>query len=203
MVGLPLHPPLEDGTRSRHVAQHLLHVDVLVPQLIHARQQLHGTVPQVARMVHAAVPHLHVHVLQPNGNVVVVHVQRALPDRARTGQVALAFFPFRVLHPGALVPSYSSDSVLKLLSLLQPVFGQLFRIGDPAKPRAHFIFLPFFRLADDLLRCDLHGCRCFVLDLGGARELLLHRFVMQAGAQRIRHCDGAVLLKGRAACTWL
>ena len=31
VVGLPLHPPLEDLASPRDVAQHLLHVDVLVP----------------------------------------------------------------------------------------------------------------------------------------------------------------------------
>jgi hypothetical protein len=66
--------------------------------------------------------------VQQAGNGLGIIVQRAVCKTwlaVVRGKGLLSY-----LHPGALVPSYSSDSVLKLLSLLQPVFGQLFRIGD-------------------------------------------------------------------------
>eukprot|EP00976_Prorocentrum_cordatum_P037714 766111-Prorocentrum_minimum.AAC.1 len=49
--------------------------------LVDARQERDATVPEVARVVDAAVPHLHVHVLEPHGHVVVVYVECALPYR--------------------------------------------------------------------------------------------------------------------------
>lgn len=50
VVGLPLHPALKDLARPRHVAQHLLHVDVLVPQLVDAWQQRHCS-PEAGQQV--------------------------------------------------------------------------------------------------------------------------------------------------------
>lgn len=67
--------------RPRHVPQHLLHVDVLIPELVDPGEQRHGAVPHVARVVHKLVLHLHLGVLEPQGQAAVVHLQSTLPDR--------------------------------------------------------------------------------------------------------------------------
>ncbi len=41
------------------VAEHLLHVYVLVPELVHSRQERHRTVPDIARVVDELVLHLY------------------------------------------------------------------------------------------------------------------------------------------------
>lgn len=51
VVWFPLHPALKDLARCRHISQHLLHVDVFVPELVHAGQQSDCTVPHIACMV--------------------------------------------------------------------------------------------------------------------------------------------------------
>ncbi len=68
------------------------------PELVHARQQRHGAVPHVARVVDEAVPHLHLRVLEPHAGVGVRHVQRALPDAPRAPEVLLPLLPYRVLR---------------------------------------------------------------------------------------------------------
>lgn len=47
-VGLPLHPTLVDLTGADIVADLLLHVGILVPELVSAGQQQHATVEDVA-----------------------------------------------------------------------------------------------------------------------------------------------------------
>ena len=59
---------------------------VCVPELVDAGQNGDGSVPDVAGVVHLAVLHLHLGVLQPEGDVAVVHVQRTLIYRARPAQ---------------------------------------------------------------------------------------------------------------------
>ncbi len=41
------------------VAEHLLHVYVLVPELVHSRQERHPMVPYIARVVDELVLHLY------------------------------------------------------------------------------------------------------------------------------------------------
>mmetsp|Transcript_11504 Transcript_11504/g.34987 ORF Transcript_11504/g.34987 Transcript_11504/m.34987 type:complete len:229 (-) Transcript_11504:273-959(-) len=106
VVGLPLHPPLEDLASPRDVAQHLLHVDVLVPQLIYPREERARPVPHVPCVVHILVPHFHLGVLEPKRDVPVRHLERPLVNRPRPRQVVLRVLPFRVLAPRADVPSH-------------------------------------------------------------------------------------------------
>jgi len=68
------------------------------PELVHARQQRHGAVPHVARVVDEAVPHLHLRILEPHAGVGVRYVQRALPDAPRAPEVLLPLLPYRVLR---------------------------------------------------------------------------------------------------------
>ena len=49
-------------TRHRHIAEYLLHVGVLVPELLHARQQRRRAIPQIACAIDVLVPHLRVDV---------------------------------------------------------------------------------------------------------------------------------------------
>lgn len=58
-----------------------LHSSVL-PELVDPWEDGDGSVPDVASVVHLPALHLHLCVLQPQGDVPVVHVQRALVDRA-------------------------------------------------------------------------------------------------------------------------
>mmetsp|Transcript_3550 Transcript_3550/g.12885 ORF Transcript_3550/g.12885 Transcript_3550/m.12885 type:complete len:640 (+) Transcript_3550:27-1946(+) len=106
VVGLPLHPPLEDLASPRDVAQHLLHVDVLVPQLIYPREERARPVPHVPCVVHILVPHFHLGVLEPKRDVPVRHLERPLVHGPRPRQVVLRVLPFRVLAPRADVPSH-------------------------------------------------------------------------------------------------
>ena len=63
VIRLPLHPALEDLPGSRHIAQHLFHVDVFVPQLVNSGQDLDRPVPDVAGVVDEAVAHFHLCIL--------------------------------------------------------------------------------------------------------------------------------------------
>lgn len=58
LVGLPLHPPLEDLSGVGALVQHLLHVGVLVPELVHPGKDGDGTVKDVASVVHLTVPRM-------------------------------------------------------------------------------------------------------------------------------------------------
>jgi hypothetical protein len=87
LLGLPLHPPLKHLPGTRRVAQHLLHVRVLVPELVGARQDGDGAVPNITCVVHLPQPHLHLGVLEPHHDVAVVHVQRTLVHRPRPASV--------------------------------------------------------------------------------------------------------------------
>ena len=57
-----LHRDLRDGHQERGQ-------QVGIPELIHARQQGHSAVPDIASMVYEAVAHLHLCILQPRGGV--------------------------------------------------------------------------------------------------------------------------------------
>ena len=63
LVRRPLHPPLEYLSSSGDVAEYLLHVDVLVPELVHAREKRDGSIPDVPGAVHELVLHLELGVL--------------------------------------------------------------------------------------------------------------------------------------------
>mmetsp|Transcript_37551 Transcript_37551/g.125634 ORF Transcript_37551/g.125634 Transcript_37551/m.125634 type:complete len:307 (+) Transcript_37551:1075-1995(+) len=65
VLRLPLRPPVEERTRTRHIAEHLLHVDVLEPKLVHPRHQRDRAIPHVARRVDVPIAHLHLRVLEP------------------------------------------------------------------------------------------------------------------------------------------
>lgn len=106
VVRLPRQPAVEQLPGGGHSPQHLLHVDVLVPQHVVARQQRHSPVPHVARRVHVAGLHLHLCVPHPQRRAAVLHVQRALVHRPRARQVALRLLPRSVLRPRARVPAH-------------------------------------------------------------------------------------------------
>ena len=65
------------------MVEHLLHVGVLVPELVGPGEDGDGAVPEVPRVVHLLVPHLHLCVLQPQTDVPMVHVQCSLIHRSR------------------------------------------------------------------------------------------------------------------------
>ena len=119
VVGLESHPALKNLAGASHIAQHLLHVDVFVPELVYARQQADRTIPHVARMVDKAVPHLHLCILQPHlrepaleldpkkkwpellhthRGVGICNLQGALPDGARPTKVLLRLLPLCILR---------------------------------------------------------------------------------------------------------
>ena len=74
LLWLPLHPSLEYLTTSRHIFEHLLHVSVLVPELIRSGHYDNSSIPQITSMVHLAVLHLHLGVLEPYCDVPMVVV---------------------------------------------------------------------------------------------------------------------------------
>ena len=115
VVWLPLHPPLKDLASPWHISQHLLHVDVLVPQLIYPRQDLHRPVPNIASVVDEAVAHLHFCVLQPNSGIRVSHLQCSLPHGAGSPEVLLTLLPLCILQGPA--------------KMIQDVLAELMRLS--------------------------------------------------------------------------
>mmetsp|Transcript_9719 Transcript_9719/g.36471 ORF Transcript_9719/g.36471 Transcript_9719/m.36471 type:complete len:549 (-) Transcript_9719:102-1748(-) len=167
VLGLPLHPALKDLPGSGGVAKHFLHVGVLVPQLIHSRQERHRAIPHIAREVHEAVLHLHGGVAQPQPYILVVHIHRALVHASRSLELLVLRLPLGVLEPHAHHVSLAPDGVLELLALLDAHLLQLFRIGNGAlRLRQLRLQLPIARLAQNLLRGDLDGRRSAVLHGG-------------------------------------
>ena len=54
VVGLPLHPALEDLAGSWDVLEELLEVDILVPELVHTGEEGDGAVKKIAGMLDVA-----------------------------------------------------------------------------------------------------------------------------------------------------
>ena len=101
VIRLPLHPPLKDLPGSWDVVQHLLHVDVLVPQLVNTWQQGDGPIPNIACMIDEARTHLHLSILEPQGDTGIADIQGTLPDRACPPIVFLRLLPLSILQHGA------------------------------------------------------------------------------------------------------
>lgn len=59
----------------------LITLMLLVPELVGPRQDGDSAIPDVARVVNLAVFHLHLCILQPQSDVSMLHVQRALVNR--------------------------------------------------------------------------------------------------------------------------
>mmetsp|Transcript_5045 Transcript_5045/g.13473 ORF Transcript_5045/g.13473 Transcript_5045/m.13473 type:complete len:234 (+) Transcript_5045:2479-3180(+) len=184
MVGFPTHPRLEYRPRVRDLPHHLLHVYVLVPELVDARQELHRSVPHVSRVVDELVRHLHLRVLEPQGLGPVVVVQRAFPHGPRAREVLLRFFPFGVLDPHGFVPVHASDQIFKFFTFLEAVLGEFLGVDDLLLWRAVGFLLAFLGLAHDLLGGDLRGCGRLVLDARGSRVGHFGGAAVQRGAQR-------------------
>jgi len=91
VIGLPIHPPLEDLAGTGHIAEHLLHVNEIIPELIDARQQRHSAVADVPGMVYKQVLHLDLGITKPHSRVLVIHLhhQGPFPYRSHTGKVLL------------------------------------------------------------------------------------------------------------------
>ncbi len=98
MVRLKDDPALEDLAGTRHIPKHLLHVDVLVPELVNTGQQSHSSVPHIPCMVHKPMPHLHLRILHPDALGLVVDIEGPLPDRPCPSKVLLRLLPLRVLQ---------------------------------------------------------------------------------------------------------
>ena len=139
LVRMPLHPALEYLPTAADVAQHLLHVRVLVPELVGARQHGCGAVEQVARVVDLLVAHLHLGILEPQRYEAMVDVERSLPYGARSLDLLLRLLPLRVLDPVGDVQAVATYVVLELLALLQPKLVELLRVGDLLLGRLVFV----------------------------------------------------------------
>ena len=100
-IRFPSHPILKDAPHLIEVAQHLFHVSILIPELIHSRQVLAGSFPHVASMVDELVAHLHLSILQPETHMLEVDVDGSFENGTRTIEFSDAAFPFCVLDPGA------------------------------------------------------------------------------------------------------
>mmetsp|Transcript_28040 Transcript_28040/g.78646 ORF Transcript_28040/g.78646 Transcript_28040/m.78646 type:complete len:389 (+) Transcript_28040:536-1702(+) len=170
VIRLPLHPPLEDGAAFGSVLHHLLHVHVLVPQEVDARQQLDGAVQHVARVVDELVPHLEFGVPQPELAGAAVHLQGAFEDAA--GALVLLVL---LLQPGVLDPIPDvlpavADVVLKVLSAVPQVGLVLLGVMDLDDRLRHVLLLAIGGLSQNLLRRDLDRRRRAVLHLSLARH---------------------------------
>mmetsp|Transcript_25576 Transcript_25576/g.73867 ORF Transcript_25576/g.73867 Transcript_25576/m.73867 type:complete len:495 (-) Transcript_25576:105-1589(-) len=198
VLGLPLHPALVDRPRTCVVPEQLFHVRILVPELVHPRQQLRDAVEEVPRVVHELVLHLHLQVLEPDADVLVLHVQRPLEDGPRAAEFLLGRLPLGVLCPGANVLSLAPDDVLELLPLPDSVHLQLVLVDDALPWRLGLILLAVHGLAQELLRRDLlrvgglvpdHGLlphSCGVLRAAAALALALAEALHGARLERNR-----------------
>ena len=165
LVRLPAHPALKDLSGAAHIAEQLFHVDVLVPELVDARQDRHGTVEQIARVVYVALLKLLLRIPQPQGDVLWIHVQGTLKHGATTLHLPLRRLPGRVADPGGHVPPQLAHRILKLLPLSPTVLLGLLDVLEPLPLRAlSRLLLPVLRLAQQLLGSDLHGRGRAVLD---------------------------------------
>jgi len=141
VFGLPLHPAVKDSPRPCIVAEKLLHVCILVPELVHPGQELANPVEQVPRVVHEFVLHLHLQIFQPQADILVLYVERALEDRAGPAKLLLRGLPLRVLDPGPYVLALPPDFVLELLPLADLVHLQLVLIGNTLLRRLGVLLL--------------------------------------------------------------
>lgn len=81
LVGHPIHPRLEDLPGSGDVPEHLLHVNVLVPQLINPRQVVTGSVTDIPGVVNKLVLHTE---LGPERMVPAINLHSSLPQLSPT-----------------------------------------------------------------------------------------------------------------------
>ncbi len=80
VVGLPLHPALEDLAGARDVLEKLLEVDVLVPELVDAREEGDGSVEEVACVLDVAALELDLAVGEPELDATRVNIEGSLED---------------------------------------------------------------------------------------------------------------------------
>uniref|UniRef100_A0A8W7P2P9 Uncharacterized protein n=1 Tax=Anopheles coluzzii TaxID=1518534 RepID=A0A8W7P2P9_ANOCL len=166
LLRLPFHPALKHLPGAGNILQHFFHVRVLVPELVDTRQYRDRPVPQIARMVHLPVLHLHLRVLQPYRNVPMVVIDRTLPDRPGALNFLLRLFPLRVLDPVADDHAVFAQIVLERFALPLLVVGQLGRIGNLLLRRRWQNFqITLLRLTQQLFCGDLHLRWCFVFHL--------------------------------------
>ena len=89
VIGLPIHPPLEDLAGTGHIAKHLLHVNEIIPELIDARQQRHSAVADVPGMVYKQVLHIDLGIAKPQSRVSLIDLQDPFPYRSLMREVLL------------------------------------------------------------------------------------------------------------------
>ena len=197
VVWFPLCPAIEEGACTRNVPQHLLHVNVLEPELVESRHESHRTVPDVPRRVDVTVAHLHLGVLEPDVGVAVVDIDRSLIDRAAPVKVALRLFKRRVLEPRADRVSVHTEPILKVFAFPHAVDGEFLGVHHLLRGRAvRLVVLTLARFAKDLLRRDLHRRRLLVLHS-------LHRLLdVRHGDQRWRWwCGGGGGWRRECCCS--
>ena len=169
LVWLPAHPPLESLPCARNVAQHLLHVDILIPQLVHSWHDRHCPIQQIARMVDIPLFHLGLDVPHPQLHIRRFRVQGPLKYRPRSPVLFLLELPGRVPHPVAHIEPIAAHIVLELLALAALKFMELFEVSESAVSVARG---PVSCLSTASRRSCFCGYllrrRCLVLDPGRA-----------------------------------
>ena len=70
----PCHPVFKDSPHSIIVTEHLFHIGILVPKLIHSGQMLACTFPHIPCMVHKFVSHLDLCIFEPECDVLKVNI---------------------------------------------------------------------------------------------------------------------------------
>jgi len=69
-----------------------LHVGVFIPELIYPREILNSSFEDISSMVNKLMSHLHLHVLQPNRNILIIYLQCSLVNTSRSSKLLEAFF---------------------------------------------------------------------------------------------------------------
>jgi hypothetical protein len=177
-AGAPLHPAGEDAPRLHVLAEQFLHIGVLEPELVLARQVVDCAFPDVPGVVDELVLHLHLGVLQPQALVGVVDLEGAFEDRPRPVVFLEVFLPLAVAHPHREVVALSPQLVLELPALLLLVDVQFLLVHDALDWRAQGDRAVDLRVFEDLVRGYLDCSRLLVLDWRRSHLDLRHSLIL-------------------------
>lgn len=89
-------------------------MSILIPKLINSWHMLACSVPDIPGMIDIFVSHLHLHILKPQRDMLIIDFHSPLKDRPRSNILINASFPFGVLDPSAHMVSLHPKLLLKV-----------------------------------------------------------------------------------------
>ena len=159
---LPFHPMLKNIPRAFVISDHFLHVGILVPEMLLQGHQTTSPFPDIPGVVNKFVLHLHVGVLQPQGNMLIINVECSFVNGPGSCEFLQIFLPGRIPNPLRYFKPVLPHFGLKFLPLLELVLLQLFFVHYPLVRWLFFSVNVELRVNQQLLRCYLDWVRPFV-----------------------------------------